>query len=119
MKGIRIRIFCTLFLASAFPSLAQITPSRLEGTFKDASGPMPGVTVTAVNTESGLSRSTVTGTDGLYSLILPPGPYTVTAGTAAHEEQKTTVRLQGGQTIDSSFDLKPRAMTTAAGSGPG
>jgi hypothetical protein len=107
-----------LFLGALFaclPALAQTTTARLEGAVRDASGPLPGVTVTAVNTESGLQRSTVTGTDGLFNLTLPPGPYTVTAGgTTAFEEQKTTLRLQVGQVIESNFDLRPGKMATAA-----
>ncbi len=107
-----------LFLGALFaclPALAQNTTARLQGVVSDAQGPLPGVTVTAVNTESGLQRSTVTGTDGLFNLTLPPGPYTVTAGgTTAFEEQKTTLRLQVGQVIEFNFDLKPGKMATAA-----
>jgi outer membrane receptor protein involved in Fe transport len=102
-------------LCACLPALAQNTTARLQGVVRDASGPLPGITVTAVNTESGLQRSTVTGTDGLFNLTLPPGPYTVTtSGTTAFEEQKTTLRLQVGQVIESNFDLKPGMMATAA-----
>ena len=109
----RSLFFLIPVLLAASPASAQRTTADLQGVVRDASGPMSGVTVTATNTESGVTRSTVTGVDGLYSLILPPGPYIVTAGTAAHEEQKTTVRLQVGQTIEFNFDLKPGAVTAA------
>ena len=101
-------------LCACLPALAQNTTARLQGIIQDASGPLPGVTVTAVNTESGLQRSTVTGTDGAYVVVVPPGPYTVTAGgTTAFEEQKTTIRLQVGQVIEFNFDLKPGKVSAA------
>ncbi|HEX5854157.1 MAG TPA: carboxypeptidase regulatory-like domain-containing protein, partial [Thermoanaerobaculia bacterium] len=101
-------------LLACLPALAQNTTARLQGVIRDASGPLPGVTVTAVNTESGLARSAVTGTDGAYVLIVPPGPYTVTAGGAtAFEEQKTALRLQVGQVIEYNFELKPGKLSAA------
>ena len=106
-----------LFLGALFaclPALAQTTTARLQGIARDASGPLPGVTITAVNTENGLQRSTVTAADGLFNLTLPPGPYTVTAGgTTAFEEQKATLRLQVGQVIEFNFDLKPGKVSAA------
>ena len=66
-----------LFIGALFaclPAFAQNTTARLQGVIQDASGPLPGVTVTAVNTDSGLQRSTVTGTEGTFVLIVPPGP---------------------------------------------
>jgi outer membrane receptor protein involved in Fe transport len=94
-------------LCACLPALAQTTTARLQGVVRDAQGPLPGVTVTAVNNESGLHRSAVTEAEGSFVLILPPGPYTVTAGTAAHESQKAAIRLQVGQVIEFNFDLKP------------
>jgi hypothetical protein len=109
----RSLFFLILLLLAASPASAQTTTAHLQGVVSDASGPMPGVIVTATNTDSGLTRSTVTGADGLYDLVLPSGPYTVTAGTAAHEGQKTNVRLQVGQVIEYNFDLKPGAVSAA------
>ncbi len=114
-----MRHFCRrlLILGALFaclPAPAQNTTARLQGVTRDASGPLPGVTVTAVNTESGLARSAVTGTDGAFVLIVPPGPYTVTAGgTTAFEEQKTALRLQVGQVIEFNFELKPGKLSAA------
>src|SRR5450756_820313 len=101
-------------LFACLPALAQTTTARLQRIARDASGPLPGVTITAVNTENGLQRSTITAADGLFNLTLPPGPYTVTAGgTTAFEEQKTTLRLQVGQVIEFNFDLKPGKVSAA------
>jgi hypothetical protein len=72
-----------LALALAFaPSLsAQTAGSNLAGRVQDPDGgPLPGVTVTATNAETGLDRSTTSGPDGTFLLpSLPIGTYTVRA----------------------------------------
>lgn len=67
-----------VFLAFAGESFAQ-TASTLAGRVVDASGGvLPGATVTARNSETGLVRTTVTGEDGSYRLPqLPVGQYTL------------------------------------------
>ena len=64
-----------LALALAFaPSLsAQTAGSNLAGRVQDSDGgPLPGVTVTATNSETGLDRSTTSGPDGTF--LLPSLP---------------------------------------------
>ncbi len=58
-----------------------VTTGDLRGRVVDESGaPLPGVTVSAVNTETGLARSTSTGAEGDFVLrLLPPGDYGLTA----------------------------------------
>jgi len=70
--------FAALFAAGAF---AQGSGGALHGRVADETGgALPGVTVTATNNATGFSRSTVTGSDGAYSLpALPVGNYTVNA----------------------------------------
>ena len=104
MRHFRQRLLFLGALLACLPALAQNTTARLQGVVRDAQGPLPGVTVTAVNTESGLQRSAVTEAEGSFLIIIPPGPYTVTAGTAAHEEQKASIRLQVGQVIEFNFE---------------
>ena len=64
------RLACALlalvwFVALAPAASAQTSGAALNGTIKDKDGaPLPGVTVTATNTETGFSRVTVTGADG-------------------------------------------------------
>src|SRR5687768_12795323 len=78
------------FIVIAFFSLlSAITPARahaqatgsLSGLVTDESGgTIPGATVEAKNTATGLVRTTVTGGDGFYSLpLLQPGRYSVKA----------------------------------------
>src|SRR3954467_7768610 len=60
---------------------AQAGGSTLSGRVSDSSGgAVPGVTVTATNTQTGFQRNAVTESDGTYRLLaVPPGTYTVTA----------------------------------------
>jgi Carboxypeptidase regulatory-like domain/TonB dependent receptor len=101
-------------LCACLPALSQTTTARLQGVVRDAQGPLPGVTVAAVNTENGLRRATVTGTDGSYALTVPPGPYNLTAGTPAHQEQTQPIRVQVGQTVEQNFELQPGKMVAQA-----
>ena len=58
---------------------AQTTTGRISGTVADASGAvLPGVTVTATNEGTGLTRTTTTDGQGAYVFVnLPIGSYTV------------------------------------------
>src|ERR1043165_5566721 len=78
------RIFCSI-LAGVFACAgtcvevrAQAT-AQISGTVKDSSGAvLPGVEVTATQTETGISRMAVTNETGSYVLTnLPIGPYRV------------------------------------------
>ena len=77
-----------LFAAGAF---AQASGGALHGRVTDETGgALPGVTVTATNDAIGFSRSTVTGSDGAYSLpSLPVGTYTVVADLAGFSSVST------------------------------
>jgi hypothetical protein len=70
--------FTALLALGAF---AQGSGGALHGRVADETGgALPGVTVTATNDATGFSRSTVTGSDGAYSLpALPVGTYSVNA----------------------------------------
>jgi hypothetical protein len=77
--------FAALILALAFavatPALAQTTTGVISGIITDAQGGvLPGVTVTARNTDTGLLRTAVTEGDGRFRFAaLPPGPYELKA----------------------------------------
>ena len=64
---------------SASAAYAQVVTATLTGTVTDASGAtVPQATVTATETTTGVSRSTVTSGEGVYSLpFLSPGTYRV------------------------------------------
>jgi protocatechuate 3,4-dioxygenase beta subunit len=71
-------IFASVGLAM---SQAQSAAADLRGTVVDPNGAaVPGATVTARNLSTNISRSTTSGSDGLYTFIaLPPGDYEVIA----------------------------------------
>ncbi len=68
-----------LILAAALPARAQRTTASIRGTVTDATGGVvPGADVTVKGTDTGLTQSTVTNTDGVFSFPeLPVGTYSV------------------------------------------
>lgn len=96
-------------LAGAAHAQTDVTTSRISGTVEDSSkSPLPGVTVEAVNTETGLRQSEVTDAQGFYRILnLPTGTYRVSASldgfaTATAE----SVRLLIGSTPTVNFTLQ-------------
>lgn len=87
MTSMRNRALCGLVLALALtlawaPSVsAQTAGSNLAGHVQDKDGgPLPGVTITATNTETGFERSGTSGPEGTFLLpSVPVGTYTVKA----------------------------------------
>jgi hypothetical protein len=100
---------------------AQTTTGTIRGTVKDESGgPLPGVTVEAVNDDSGSTRTTVTGADGFFNISVPPGNYTVKAelqGLGA-ETRKTVVLLGQTQGMDFLLSLKATQAVTVSAEAP-
>jgi hypothetical protein len=75
-------VLCLIVLLILAPAgLAQTSGAVLAGRVADETGAaLPGVTVTATNDATGVSRSVVTGSDGSYRTpTLLAGRYTVTA----------------------------------------
>ena len=93
----------------AVPALAQQTTGTITGRVVDqSSAAMPGVTVTAVHTETGFTRTAVTEGLGDYRLTaLPVGVYDLTAEIAGF---KTLISkgliVNVGQTIDIPLKLE-------------
>ena len=83
--GCLITAFTVLAWLAAFPlagdASAQVTTATVVGTVNDASGAaLPGVTVTARNTDTGFVRDVLSSDTGAYRLeFLPIGPYVVEA----------------------------------------
>jgi outer membrane receptor protein involved in Fe transport len=94
-----------LMPSSAF---AQAT-GQINGAVTDSSGALlPGVTVEATNTATGAVRTSVTGTDGLYTIpLLPPGDYTVKATLQGFRvSQRDGVRVTVSETARVAFQLE-------------
>ncbi len=96
-------------LAGAAHAQTDVTTSRISGTVEDSSkSPLPGVTVEAVNIETGLRQSEVTDAQGFYRILnLPTGTYRVSAsldGFATATAER--VRLVIGSTPTVNFTLQ-------------
>src|SRR5438094_8931938 len=81
-------------------SLAQISTATILGTVKDTSGALvPGVSITVKHTESGLTRSVVSGERGAYNVpLLPVGAYEITTTMPGFKQQvRTGINLVVGQ----------------------
>lgn len=77
----RVATWLLLTLAWATSAGAQVTSAVLQGVVRDnQGGGVPGVVVTATNTETGVSRDVPSDDAGLYRIAaLPPGRYDVNA----------------------------------------
>lgn len=96
---------------------AQETTGGIRGTVTAAGGaPVAGATVTAVNIETGLSRSTAANAEGVYVIrLLPSGQYRVAArriGSAP--EERTGIRVTVGATTTANFLLRDAAVQLGA-----
>ena len=87
-------------LLSSTPALAQT--AELRGSVEDSSGSaLPGVTVTIVNTATGVARVVVTDDQGSFRVpALQPGPYTVESSLSGFNNDTRTVVLTVGQVAD-------------------
>src|SRR5690242_9869129 len=75
-------VVALMFLLVVAPhALAQGGRAEINGTVVDsAKALLPGVTVTAINQDTGLERSAVTGAEGKFTIpTLVPGNYTLKA----------------------------------------
>jgi hypothetical protein len=104
-------VLCLIFLAGGLVAQTASTTGEINGSVTDNSGAvLPGVTVTATNIETGLSRTVVTESNGNYSIpLLPPGTYRVNAELAGlGEARRDSVRVLLGQAANIRFTLNPQ-----------
>lgn len=102
-------LLLTLLLSTAvFSAPMQNIYGSLTGTVTDESGAViPGVSVTAANAGTGLTRSTVTNERGSYLITsLPVGQYTITVELPGFKKElRTGITLQVDQTGREDFRL--------------
>src|SRR3954466_10703358 len=95
-----------IWLATAGTGLAQaVAGSQVSGLVKDSSGGvLPGVEVTMVKTDTGTSRTVITGTDGAYVFTnLAVGPYrlkVVLQGFNTYVQEGIVLQVNSNPTID-------------------
>ena len=105
------RILLTLFLTVALgaaPATAQIVGGTIAGTIHDSAGAaVTGATVTVRQTDTGATRTLLTGSDGRYAApSVPVGPYTVSAAHDGFQPQEQTgIVLAIGQSVQVNFSL--------------
>ena len=112
----RVRALCIILFVLAMPlglfAQSRLTAADIQGTIQDQSGAvLPGVTVTATNTATNQSRTTVTDKEGRYYIgALQPSVYNISAELAGFVPQKRNgLRLQLGQLAELQFTLRPGA----------
>src|SRR6188508_3309081 len=104
-----------LVLPSLAPSaFAQGGRSEITGTVVDAGkAVLPGVTVTAVNQDTGLERAVVSSSEGKFTLpTLTPGTYTIKAELPGFQVMTlTNLVLNVGQELTVNLTLQVSGVT--------
>jgi hypothetical protein len=97
---------CLLIAASTWLG-AQTVTSSIQGRVYDASGAaIAAASITAVNADTGVSRTTDATSTGDYQItLLPPGDYTVTAQKAGFQKSAKKVHLDLGAVGTVDFSL--------------
>src|SRR5438132_3849357 len=112
-------VVATMLLACAILSLnafAQSTNATLGGTVTDSSKALiPGVTITATNTQTGIVNSAVTNESGTYQFAsLQPGVYKVSAELPGFQTQSyNDITLGVAQQLRLNFTLQVGSVATA------
>lgn len=105
MRAVLLGLLLTvLFVGPAFAQQGQIN-----GVVTDSSGGvMPGVTVTAIESGTGISRETITGANGRYQFpSVRPTTYTIKAElTGFRVAERTGVNLQANQNLTLNLTLE-------------
>lgn len=118
-KGIAV-LLCLAGVLAALPAFAQTTAGVLRGYVRDSNGtPMAGVTVKAVDDDSGIAWTAVTGADGYYNLAVSPDPYTVVATlNELVETRKVIVILGQAQALDFTLAVKAEQQVVVSATAP-
>ncbi|HEV3317881.1 MAG TPA: carboxypeptidase regulatory-like domain-containing protein [Candidatus Angelobacter sp.] len=112
---LRVIVFVAgfVFLLTASISFAQTITAALQGRVADKTGAVvPNAMVTALNTQTGFTRSTKANAGGSYEITqLPVGTYKVTTEAATFQPQTNTLQLSIGETANLDFSLAPGQVT--------
>ena len=104
-------MLCTIGLSTVVFAQGNVSTGAIIGTVTDNSGGvLPGVTVTATNADTGLTRNTVTENNGTYQFqLLPPGRYRVDAELAGlGKASVTNLTVLLGNSTKADIKLAPQ-----------
>src|SRR5687767_11518014 len=110
----RSMTLCVLGCLVGVPAWSQEFRATVTGRVTDAGGlAVPGVTVSAINTQTNEVASAVTSAEGLYTLpFLRPGIYAISAELAGFRKHtQDRVQLEVGQTLAVNITLQIGQMT--------
>jgi Carboxypeptidase regulatory-like domain/TonB dependent receptor-like, beta-barrel len=100
-------------LAMAAPTAAQVSTATIQGTVTDASGALPGATVTAREVQSGFTHEATSEADGSFTLAgLRPGRYEIKVAVSQYKPEAKTVEVLVGQTVTLNFRINPDVVVT-------
>ena len=116
VRSCRVSVWALALALLVAPSLhaqSQATTGVIQGFAQDESGaPLPGVTVTMTNNDTGFSKTVVSEASGrFFSPLMPLGPYTITAaleGFATLVQEDLNLRLGGNLNV--SFEMQLSAI---------
>ena|SRR2546422_6918777 len=106
-----VAVLIGLFLACTLLLSAQTATTSLRGTVTDPKGAIvQGATVTLTNPATGFTRTTKSGSDGVYQFLeVPPATYTLTVtapGFATIKEDKVTLQVSQPATLDIAMQVR-------------
>ena len=102
-----------VWIATATPAHAQVSTATIQGTVTDASGVLPGASVTARDATSGFSHEATSEADGSFTLAgLRPGRYEITVAVSQYKPEAKTVEVLVGQTVTLNFRINPDVVVT-------
>src|SRR5437867_8235668 len=117
MKGLVVGLSAVLILSVLMSGIAwgQAT-AQISGTVHDASGAvLPGVEITATQTETGIARTTITNETGFYVLpSLPLGPYRLEAalmGFRTFVQTGIVLQVNGNIVVNPALEVGQVAQT--------
>ena len=101
IRSLFVALLCVVMCAAAFAQSDSATSGSINGKVTDGTNTaLPGVTVTATNLDTGLTRNRVTDNTGDYTFIKDDG-----------FEQETTYTLEGGATAEARIRRDATAST--------
>ena len=104
----RLMVVTLLWLVVPAPALAQVSTATIQGTVTDASGVLPGASVTAREIQSGFTHEATSAADGSFTLAgLRPGRYQITVAVSQYKPEAKTVEVLVGPDGDAQLPHQP------------